>query len=107
MSLDEYDVLFQLRRAGQPLAMSELADHVLISRASTTRLVDRLVGLGWVDRWHDDQDRRRVLVRLTEEGRRRQGAAGRLHLKGIARLVGIPLVGHDLRALTAALQALV
>ena len=28
MSLDEYDVLFQLRRAGQPLAMSELADHV-------------------------------------------------------------------------------
>ncbi len=106
MSLDEYDVLFQLRRAGQPLAMSELADHVLISRASTTRLVDRLVGLGWVDRWHDDQDRRRVLVRLTEEGRRRQRAAGRLHLKGIAQLVGIPLAGHDLRALTAALQAL-
>ena len=47
-----------------------------------------------------------MLVRLTEEGRRRQRAAGRLHLKGIAQLVGIPLAGHDLRALTAALQAL-
>ena len=106
MTLDEYDMLFQLRRGGHPLTMSELADQALISRASTTRLVDRLVERGWVDRWHDDHDRRRVMVKLTEQGRRAQRVAGRLHLKGIARLVGIPLAGHDVKALTTALHAL-
>jgi DNA-binding MarR family transcriptional regulator len=106
MTLDDYDVLFQLRRGSRPMAMTEVADHVLISRASTTRVVDRLVERGWVDRWHDDQDRRRVLVRLTDDGRRAQAVAGRLHLKGIAQFVGIPLSGHDVKALTAALQAL-
>ena len=106
MSLDEYDVLFQLRRAGHPMAMAELADHVLISRPSTTRVVDRLVERGFLERWHDEKDRRRVLVQLSAAGRRAQASAGRLHLQGIARLVGGPLSGHDLRALAAALQAL-
>jgi DNA-binding MarR family transcriptional regulator len=106
MTLDEYDLLFQLRRGGHPLTMTELADQALVSRASTTRLVDRLVERGWVERRHDDQDRRRVMVQLTERGRRAQRVAGRLHLKGIAQLVGIPLAGHDVKALTAALRAL-
>jgi len=106
MTLDEYDVLFQLRRGGRPMAMAEVADQVLISRPSTTRVIDRLVARGWVERWHDDQDRRRVLVELTAAGRRAQAIAGRLHLQGIAQLVGGPLSGHDVTALTAALQAL-
>jgi DNA-binding MarR family transcriptional regulator len=106
ITLDEYDVLFQLRRAVRPIPMTELADHLLISRASTTRIVDRLVQRGWVDRRHDDEDRRRVFVGLTHEGRRTQTTAGRLHLNGIARLVGVPLEGHDIKMVTAALQAL-
>jgi DNA-binding MarR family transcriptional regulator len=106
MTLDEYDVLVQLRQAGRPMPMTELAEHLLISRASTTRVVDRLVQARLVDRWHDDEDRRRVFVGLTSEGRRAQASAGRIHLKGIARLVEGPLEGHDIKAVTAALQAL-
>ena len=106
MTLDEYDLLFQLRRGGRPLTMTELADQALVSRASTTRLVDRLVERGWADRWNDDLDRRRVMVQLTEQGRRAQRVAGRLHLEGIAQLVGVPLAGRDVKALTAALVAL-
>jgi DNA-binding MarR family transcriptional regulator len=106
MTLDEYDILFQLRRAARPIPMTELAGHLLISRASTTRVVDRLVQRRWVDRRHDDEDRRRVFVGLTDEGRRAQTTAGRLHLDGIARLVEVPLEGHDIRLVTAALQAL-
>jgi DNA-binding MarR family transcriptional regulator len=106
MTLDEYDVLFQLRRARRPMPMTELAEHLLISRASTTRVVDRLVERRWVDRWHDDDDRRRVFVGLTDDGRRAQAAAGRMHLKGIAHLVEAPLQGHDIKAVTAGLQAL-
>jgi len=106
MTLDEYDVLFQLRQGSRPMTMTELSDRLLISRASGTRVVDRLIERGWLDRWHDDRDRRRVLVELTDEGRRAQTIAGRLHLKGIARLVGTPLAGHDVKALAAALLAL-
>jgi DNA-binding MarR family transcriptional regulator len=105
-SLDEYDVLFLLRRARRPMPMTELAEHLLISRASTTRVVDRLVHRKWLDRWHDEEDRRRVFVGLTDEGRRAQASAGRVHLKSIADFVEAPLRGHDIRAITAALQAL-
>jgi DNA-binding MarR family transcriptional regulator len=106
MSLDEYDVLYQVRRAGQPLRMSELGRQVLISRPTTTRVVDRLVERGWLERWHDDNDRRAVYVALTSAGRRAQSRAGRLHLQGVARLMEGPLRHHDVRALADALQAL-
>jgi DNA-binding MarR family transcriptional regulator len=106
MTLDEYDVLYQARLAGRPLRMSELAGRVLISRPSTSRVTDRLVSRGWLSRWHDDDDRRVVLVSLTTEGKRAQSRAGRLHLDGIARLVEAPLAGYDLSTLAAALGAL-
>ena len=106
MSLDEYDVLYQIRRRRRPVRMTELADAVLVSRASTTRLVDRLVEEAWVERWHDDQDRRVVLVRLTAAGRRAQSSAARLHLDGIARHVGSSLSAHDLDTVANALVRL-
>jgi DNA-binding MarR family transcriptional regulator len=106
MSLDEYDVLYQLAQAGRPLRMSELAGRVLISRPAATRVVDRLVRRGWLDRRNDDRDRRTVLVSITEPGRREQRRAGRLHLDGLARLVERPLEGVDHRGLAAALEAL-
>jgi len=106
MTLDEYDVLYQIRLRRRPVRMTELADAVLISRASTTRLVDRLVEREWVERWHDDGDRRVVLVRLTPTGRRAQGKAARVHLDGIARLVGSSLDANDLDAVETALTRL-
>ena len=106
MTLDDYDVLYQLRAAGRALRMSELAAVVLISRPTTSRVVDRLVERGWVARWHDDHDRRVVRVALTAAGTRAQRRAGRLHLDGIARRVEAPLGGRDLDALAKALQAL-
>ena len=106
MSLDDYDVLYQIRSAGAPLRMNQLAERVLISRPTASRLVDRLVAKGWVRRRHDDADRRVVLLELTAEGTRRQARAGRIHLDGLSRLVEAPLAGRDLGGLTASLQAL-
>ena len=106
MTLDEYDVLYQLRGAGRALRMSELAARVLISRPSTTRVVDHLVRRGWLERRYDDADRRVVLVGLTREGGRAQARAARLHLDGIARLVESPLEGHELHCVSGALRAL-
>jgi DNA-binding MarR family transcriptional regulator len=106
MTLDEYDVLYQVRRARRPLRMSELASQVLVSRPTATRVADHLVRRGWLERGHDTADRRAVLVALTPAGRRAQARAGRLHLDGIARLVEAPLTGHDVGPLVAALRAL-
>jgi DNA-binding MarR family transcriptional regulator len=105
-TLDEYDVLFQLRAAGGGARMSELAGEVLISRPSTTRVVDGLVARGWLRRRQVARDRRLVLVELTAAGRAAQARAGRVHLDGIERRVGRPLAGHDVSATAAALRAL-
>ena len=51
MSLAEYDALFQLSQAPERrLRMSKLADQVLLSRSGVTRLIDRLVENGSVER---------------------------------------------------------
>ncbi len=106
MALDDYDILYQVRRAGRPVRMSELAGMVLVSRPSTTRLVDRLVQRGWLRRWHDSSDRRVVMVELTATGRQEQRHAGRVHLDSLARHVEDPLRGRDVWALAAALHTL-
>jgi DNA-binding MarR family transcriptional regulator len=106
MTLDEYDVLYQMRQAGRPLRMSDLATRVLISRPSTTRVTEHLVERGWLVRWHDETDRRAVLVGLTNQGKRVQARAAGVHLDGIARLVAAPLAGLDLGPVVDALRAL-
>ncbi len=106
VSLDEYDVLLNVRSGGQPLRMAQLAERALISRPTASRVVDRLVGKGWVRRWKDEKDRRVVLLELTPEGQRVQARAARVHLDGIARLVAEPLAAHDVVALAGALRAL-
>ena len=106
IGLEDYDVLYQIRSAREPLRMTHLAQRVLVSRPTASRVVDRLVAEGWIHRWHDDADRRVVLLELTPEGERKQAYAGRLHVDGIARFVEAPLAGQDLGALRRSLQAL-
>ena len=106
MDLDEYDVLHQLRRAGRPIRMGQLAGAVLITRPTVTRLVARLVDAGLVERSNDPEDRRSVLVGLSDLGASRLSDAARVHGDDIARLVGEPLQGTDLAPLASALELL-
>jgi DNA-binding MarR family transcriptional regulator len=41
-----------------------------VTPGATTRLVDGMIGRGWVERIRDPDDRRRVLLELSDEGRR-------------------------------------
>jgi DNA-binding MarR family transcriptional regulator len=63
-------VLHHLAAAG-PLTLGELVLHLSLSKAATTELVDRLEARGLVARMHDDRDRRRVFIWLTDDGRAR------------------------------------
>lgn len=79
-----YDVLVQLEEAeGHRLRMTELARRVLISKSGLTRLVDRMVAEGLVNRCLDDTDRRGRWVELAPAGFERLRDAAPRHLRGV------------------------
>ena len=67
LSLIHLHVLTVLEMGG-PLPMSKLADTLDVSVASATGIVSRMEERNLVERQHDDQDRRVVLVVPTETG---------------------------------------
>ena len=86
LALTDYDVLFQLSAADEHrLRMSDLADRLLLSRSGATRLVDRLVADGLVERVTCDSDRRGQWASLTDSGYRRLREASPTHLRGVER----------------------
>lgn len=86
LPLAEFDVLFQIAMTdGQRLRMNELADRVLLSRAGITRLVDRLVEDGLVERVKCASDARGAFAALTDRGRERLEAARPSHLAAVKR----------------------
>jgi DNA-binding MarR family transcriptional regulator len=87
LSLAEYDALLQLANApDRRLRMSVLADRVLLSRSGITRLVDRLVASGMVERSQCSTDARGAEAALTKGGLDRLRAASSTHLDGVGRL---------------------
>jgi DNA-binding MarR family transcriptional regulator len=50
------------------LSLSEVADYIGITRASTSTMIDRLVQRGLVDRQEDPKERRHVMLKLTQTG---------------------------------------
>ena len=83
-SIREYDVLYTLSKCDSPQRLSDLQDHVLLSQPALSRLVDRLVERGLVDRCGDEHDARARRVSLTEAGREVQRGIGRLHARDVA-----------------------
>lgn len=61
-----------------PHTVRGLAETLRFSKPAVTRALDRLTALGWLLRTRDPQDRRSVLVTLTDTGRGFLGDLGRL-----------------------------
>lgn len=106
MSLEEYDVLFQLVDRGGSLRMSDLADAVLVTRSSCTRLVDRMERSGWVERRAVAEDRRAIEVAVTASGRASLRRAALTHVRGISERFVSRLDGRDLADLARILDHL-
>jgi len=69
LSLNEYDVLFNLsRQLDWRTRIRDLNRHLLLTQPSVSRLVDRLVGRDLVTKEADPGDGRGTVVRLTHEG---------------------------------------
>lgn len=54
--------------AGHPLTPSEISERTLTSSATMTSTIDALERRGWVRRVSNPDDRRSVLVEITDEG---------------------------------------
>ncbi len=104
LSLVHLNVLAALEAEGS-LSMSRLAESLDVSVASATGIVDRMERRGLVERRHDTEDRRVVLVHLTSAGTdvfRELGVRRREHL---GRLLA-ELSDDDLAAFLQGIRAL-
>ncbi|HWH92885.1 MAG TPA: MarR family transcriptional regulator [Baekduia sp.] len=102
-----FDVLATLRRAGAPhrLSAGTLARGLVMSTGGMTKRLDKLEAAGLVARSPDPDDRRGVLVSLTESGLKAVDRAVEDHLANEARLLAA-LSEREIRALNGTLSKL-
>jgi DNA-binding MarR family transcriptional regulator len=101
ISMKEYDVLYTLSKCPEPIRLTDLNQHVLLSQPALSRLVDRLAARGLVQRIADSRDLRTVRLSLTEDGRTLQRRVGRRHARSVARAMRSELTPDELDQLTA------
>ncbi|AZZ57525.1 MarR family winged helix-turn-helix transcriptional regulator [Rathayibacter iranicus] len=102
ISLNEYDVLFNLTRQPERRArLRDLNKHVLLTQPSVSRLIDRLVARGYVEKSEDPSDARGTLIAITDAGYALFRRVALTHMDTISQQVGGALNEDELRQLTA------
>jgi DNA-binding MarR family transcriptional regulator len=106
LTLPEYEALLAIAESPDGrIRMHQLADRVVLSKSGVTRLVDRLVADGAVERISCPSDARGAEAVLTGTGRRRFEDAALTHRRGVeAHFVAVAASG-DLAAIERALGA--
>jgi DNA-binding MarR family transcriptional regulator len=100
ISLNEYDVLFNLsRQPGRELRQRDLNRQTLLAQPSLSRLIDRLASRGYVEKAPDPKDARGTLIRLTDEGFALFRRVAVEHMASITARVGGALNTDDLAQL--------
>lgn len=106
VSFAEYDALVTIAQSpGRRIRMGLLAEEVLLSKSGVTRLIDRLVSDGLVERSACLADARGAEAVLTERGLTRLRAASRSHLRGISEHFLAVLNEADLTSLERVMTA--
>ena len=99
-----YDALVHLEESPDGLRMNELAERILYSKSGFTRVVDRMEDEGLVLRVRPENDRRSILVQLTDKGRTMIDHARRHHRHAIEQHFARHLTDSDVKTLTRALE---
>jgi DNA-binding MarR family transcriptional regulator len=106
LSLAEYDALLTIADApDRRIRMRQLADRVILSKSGVTRLIDRLVLDGLVQRDVCLSDARGAEAVLTPAGLDRLRRASRTHLRGIDEHFLSALDAADLSAIERSMRA--
>lgn len=82
LSSSSFDVLATLRRSGPPYRLSpgDLLATTMVSSGTMTNRIDQLEKAGLVERLDNPDDRRGVIIALTEEGLKRVDEAATAHV---------------------------
>jgi DNA-binding MarR family transcriptional regulator len=99
-----YDALVHLEETPDGVRMNELAERILYSKSGFTRVVDRMEEAGLVRRVRPENDRRSILVVLTDEGRETMERARRHHRHSIEQHFSRHLADSDIKAITRAFE---
>ena len=71
LALEWFDVLINVyQHPDEEMPLARLVDNVVLSRSGLTRLLDRMVAAGLVERRIAKNDRRRFEVSLTDAGKK-------------------------------------
>lgn len=102
-----YDVLLELEKAGSAgLRPFELTDRLLLPQYGTSRLLDRMVTAGLVERQACAKDGRGHVVTLTPEGRATRGAMWPVYGQILSARLGAALATEEKQQLVALLARL-
>ena len=103
----DFDVLATLRRSGTPyrLTPTALSRAMMISSGGTTKRLDRLQARGLLARSNDPNDRRGVVVALTQKGMNLVDDAVEAHVADERRVLA-PLRPAERKTLARLLDAL-
>lgn len=80
-----FEALLRLERSGGALTMTELADQIALTSGGVTRLIDRLVEEGYVERRNCETDRRVLYAGITKAGSAKLAEAIEIHLVDLDR----------------------
>ena len=102
-----YDVLLELTRAGGRLRIGELGERLVVEPHNVTRLLDRLEAEGLLKRQRVREDRRGVVVVLTEKGAALRKQMWVPYRSAILEVFGTALSTRDAEALTGTLKKVI
>lgn len=107
LSGQPFEVLIRLARTpGQRLRMSDLAVQTTLSASGLTRVVDRLVACGLVERASCPSDRRGTYAVLTPAGEARLLAAIPDHLAQLTEILEAAFTAEEIESFTALMRRL-
>ncbi len=107
LPLPWFDVLLQIRRTPEGrLKMSQIADATVHSSGGTTRLIDRIEAVGYVQRMNCPNDRRAIHVAITAAGNAKLDEALEAHLEHLQRQMADRLNESERATLAALLSKL-
>jgi DNA-binding MarR family transcriptional regulator len=110
ISMAQLNIMYTLQRDGV-MTMSRLADVLGVSLSNATGLVDRMEERGFIERTRVPEDRRVVLVRVTDAGTRmiqeNDALSDELMREVLARLdpAELPVIAHAMAEVRSALEA--
>ncbi|MEU5948686.1 MarR family transcriptional regulator [Micromonospora sp. NPDC047465] len=81
-----FEAMLRIARSPDKLTMSALASQIALTTGGMTRLLDRMVTAGLVERVPCPTDRRVSFAALTPDGRQKLEEAAKIHVRNLERV---------------------